>query len=123
MARDAPFPTVCGCYGGASRQHPEEPRYGLGTATSRALRGCRRRPAAPGCRHGGGLSQRELTRHPPAPSWLTLAERKRAQSLPDGTHLFGSLAEKGLQVGAWGTAGAGRQGRQALGTPPRTRPP
>lgn len=51
---------------------------------------------------------------PPAASWLTVAERKRAQSLPDALHLFGSLAEKGLQVGARpGRRAAERTGERA----------
>ncbi len=34
-----------------------------------------------------------------ARSWLSVAERKRAQSMPDGIQLMGSLEEQGKQVG------------------------
>jgi hypothetical protein len=34
-------------------------------------------------------------------SWFTIAERKRAQSIPDGVQVFGSLAQKAQQVGGW----------------------
>eukprot|EP00887_Chlorella_sp_A99_P001743 scaffold19.g1743.t1 len=47
---------------------------------------------------GRGLGARN--QHYEEPRWFTLAERKRAQSLPDRTQLFGStLREKGVQVG------------------------
>ena len=37
--------------------------------------------------------------------WFTLAERKRAQSLPDRTQLFGTVAQRGRQVRGCGTMG------------------
>ncbi|EFN54477.1 hypothetical protein CHLNCDRAFT_135136 [Chlorella variabilis] len=69
--RHAPFTTICG-------QVP--PRfYHRGT-----------RPSS---------DKAQANQHPDEPRWWTIAERKRAQSLPDRVQLFGTLGQKAEQVG------------------------
>ncbi|GAB4820893.1 hypothetical protein N2152v2_007939 [Parachlorella kessleri] len=43
--------------------------------------------------------RRAPNQHPLEPRWFSIAERKRAQSMPDSIKLLGTIAEQGRQVG------------------------
>lgn len=95
--------------GGRRRRALGESAAGADRDDPPGLVACIHQPTAPRPRPPPHLKPPTHTHTaPPCPtSWFTVAERKRAQSLPDHVQLFGNVVEKGVQVGwgAWNSRG------------------